>query len=124
METPMMHVQIEDPNLDFQPRLIEETGEAAGVEVRNYDEEGQVQEDELLADEAPNDGSISEEISRTEPTVQQNQGVQRLRAEEKEDDGEGGLELPHLKKRRIVELRNDSEDGWTPTYLPYLPGGR
>ena len=33
VETPMMHVQIGEPNLDFQPLLIEETGETDGVEV-------------------------------------------------------------------------------------------
>ena len=65
-----MHVQIGDPNLDFQPLLIEETGETAGVEVRNHNEDGLAQKDELSADEVPNDGSTSEEISRTKPTVQ------------------------------------------------------
>ena len=119
-----MHVQIGDPNLDFQPLLIEETGETAGVEVRNHDEDGQVQEDELSADEAPNDGSTSEEISRTEPTVQQNRGLRRSRVEEEEDDSEGGLELPYLKKWRTVEVPSESEDEWTPTYPPRLPGGR
>ena len=50
--------------------------------------------------------------------------MQRSRIEDDDDDGEGGLELPHLKKQRTVELRSDSEDEWTPTYPLCLLGGR
>ena len=35
VETPMMHVQIGEPNLDFQPLLIEETGETDGIEAQD-----------------------------------------------------------------------------------------
>ena len=56
--------------------------------------------------------------------MQQNRGLRRSRVEEEEDDSEGGLELPHLKKRRTVEVPSESEDEWTPTYPQRLPGGR
>ena len=35
VETPMMQVQIGEPNLDFQPLFIEETGENSGIEAQD-----------------------------------------------------------------------------------------
>ena len=50
--------------------------------------------------------------------------MRRSRSEDEDNDDEGGLELPSLKKRRIVELPSDSEEEWSPIQPPRLPGGR
>ena len=58
------------------------------------------------------------------PPSPEHQRRRRSRNEGEEDEDDGGLELPHLKKRRIVELPSDSEEEWSPIQPSRLDGGR
>ena len=65
---------------------------------------------EIPSEGEPEDVSTSgaKEILGTEPEVEPRRGVVRKRSEE--SSGEGGLELPNLKRRRTAELLSDSEE--------------
>ena len=132
VETPMIYAQLGDPNLDFQPLLIEETGEIdragvqdGGQEEELHDEPWQGQEHEELRDEGQSEEAFDDDAnsaSGVPPSLEHRRRRSRNEGEENEDDG--GLELPHLKKRRIMELPSESEEEWSPVHPPRLPGGR
>ena len=132
VETPMIYAQLGDPNLDFQPLLIEETGETDGAELQDggqeeepNDEPWQEQESEELRDEGQNEEVYNDDansVSAVPPSPEHRR--RRSRDEEEENEDDGGLELPHLKKRKIMELPSESEEEWSPVHPPRLPGGR
>ena len=81
IEVPMVHARIGEPNLDFQPLLVGETGETARVEAQNDGQESEPNDDQVQEDEAPKgevpsgrapdnvSTSVTEELLRTEPEV-------------------------------------------------------
>ena len=115
----MIYAQLGDPSLDFQPLLVEETSETDGVRAQNdgqeeepHDEPWQGQEHEDSRDEVRSERASDDDANSASgvPLGPEHRRRRRSRNEGEEDEDDGGLELPHLKKRRIVELPSDSEE--------------
>ena len=47
-----------------------------------------------------------------------------MRERREEQSEENGLDFPQVKRRRTLELPDDSEEEWKPFYLQRLPRGR
>ena len=130
----MIHARMVEPNLDFKPLLIEDADEncEGGTPNEEGDEpnEGQLQEEDVVEKEGPDEvAPDNEDTSLTpkkphnlEPEDLQRRGVLRERSEDPSE--ENGLEFPLMKKRRTLELPDDSEEAGKPTYPRRLPGGR
>ena len=93
VETPMIYAQLGDPNLDFQPLLVEETGEIEGVEAPN---DGQEEEPH----DEPWEGQEHED-SRDE--------VRSERASDNNANSASGMP-PSLEHRRRRRSRNGGEE--------------
>ena len=103
IETPVIHAQIGEQNLDFQPLLIEDAGDnfedEAPNEEENEHDEGLVWEDEVPEGEVPNEDVPKEEDTTSapreplnlEPEELRRRGVTRARSEEYSD--KCGLDL-------------------------------
>ena len=134
LNEPMIHARIVEPNLDFEPLLIEDASEnfEEGMpnEEGNKPDEGRVQEEDLTGEEVPDRITPDNEDANLIPEEPQNpgpedlrrRGIMRERSEEQSE--ENGLDFPQMKRRRTMELPDDSEEEWKPSYPQRLPGRR
>ena len=103
----MIHARVVEPNLDFEPLIIEDAGKNSedGIpnEEGNEQNEGQVQEEDVTGEEVPDkivpeneDASlIPEEPQNPEPEDLRRRGTMRERSEEQSEDDE--LDFPQMK---------------------------